>query len=550
MSAAARAERDAPTTLDELHSWLAEDTLAAHKRGPEAGAEGADVSEHDDRHHHRRGPGRRVRRRRRWVFVAAMLTLGLVGAAAGCLLALRQTGTYEAEAVVLVTPLEGNPFSPTGQGEDLVNLETEAQVVESGAVAKLVARRQGQGTAREMLDGLTIAVPPNTQILRVRYEAESAQSAESRAQAFAVEYLTYRSDRAAGVAAQQQGAVRSQIEEQQERLDDLRDRLDRTRNGQKSNVLRSRVTGAVDQLSALRTQLAQLSTGSIDPGQVVTAAAVQAQPSPATALSVMGSAGLLTGAAVPVGWHLLRRRARRTIRTVEDVEECGVPVAGHLRRGRSATCPLTGIGEVRAAVLGSSVASSVLVAAAGAGVERTSTVSLLAEAAARSRVTTMVIDLVGPAEPADPGGDDDVPAAAAKLGLAEVLGGERSLDEVVQSRGPHLLSISPGRSSEQVDDLVISPAMRRLLDECTARAHVVLVDAGGVRSARALAMARICDSALLEVAVGIDGADDVTSAAGVVASAHTELLGAVLVEPDVVAARGHDRSESSATGAA
>ncbi len=50
---------------------------------------------------------------------------------------------YKATATVLVSPLEGNPYSPDGRGDDLVNLQTEAQLVTTDRVSKIAGQKLG-----------------------------------------------------------------------------------------------------------------------------------------------------------------------------------------------------------------------------------------------------------------------------------------------------------------------------------------------------------------------------------------------------------------------
>ena len=60
---------------------------------------------------------------------------------------------HEATAVILLNPTEGNPFAPDSTaGVNLVDLETEAQLVLSDEVAGLVADRRDGGTAASRAD--------------------------------------------------------------------------------------------------------------------------------------------------------------------------------------------------------------------------------------------------------------------------------------------------------------------------------------------------------------------------------------------------------------
>ena len=69
---------------------------------------------------------------------SAILILVLVatGTALGVAAGLRRAEDHTARASILVSPLDGNPFYPSGRGDDLINLETEAQLVTSDSVAR------------------------------------------------------------------------------------------------------------------------------------------------------------------------------------------------------------------------------------------------------------------------------------------------------------------------------------------------------------------------------------------------------------------------------
>src|SRR5215207_3758046 len=98
------------------------------------------------------------------------VVLCIVGAVAGALVEQRMSTVLVANATILVNPLDGNPFSTKGRGDDLENLETEAQLIQSNNVARMVQKREGRATPiPEILAGLEVSVPPNTQILDIEY---------------------------------------------------------------------------------------------------------------------------------------------------------------------------------------------------------------------------------------------------------------------------------------------------------------------------------------------------------------------------------------------
>ena len=126
--------------------------------------------------------------------VVVLLAVSVVCLGAGAALGAAAAGvlasTYTAHATVLVTPLEGNPFNPTGNGDDLENLQSEAQLAQSDAVANLVA-----SSALDPAGDLTVEVPPNTQLLEFSYQAAGgAAAARDGVQELASAYLKFRSE--------------------------------------------------------------------------------------------------------------------------------------------------------------------------------------------------------------------------------------------------------------------------------------------------------------------------------------------------------------------
>jgi hypothetical protein len=243
------------------------------------------------------------------------LVLGLLGATLGALLGQRLASASTATATILVNPLDGNPFSTRGSGDDLINLETEAQLVRSEEVGTLVQREIGGGvTVAELLQDVEVTIPPNTQILQIDYDAASADEAARRAQAFADNYLAYRQSRAEGLITNQTRRIDEQIAQRSQEQTDLARRLNKADpDSTQANVLRVQLEAVTTQLNQLQARSAELQAGSTNPGQIVTPAAVPP-------VGLFGSwplyalVGLLLGLAT--GALLARLLARRGERPV------------------------------------------------------------------------------------------------------------------------------------------------------------------------------------------------------------------------------------------
>ena len=137
-----------------------------------------------------------------------------------------------AKATILVNPLDGNPFSTKGSGDDLINLETEAQLVQSDDVARLVQKRERVPTLLpDILAGLQVSVPPNTQILDIEYSSNASEISRSRAQLFATEYLAYREQRAKSLVASQTKRLEEQLQARRKEQPTLARQLSDARPG-------------------------------------------------------------------------------------------------------------------------------------------------------------------------------------------------------------------------------------------------------------------------------------------------------------------------------
>lgn len=123
----------------------------------------------------------------RWILMVALVTL-----ASACVLSWAISDpVYRSEARVLVNPAltpGGAPLAP--------DMETERQVVASGAVTSEAAR--GSGTSAAQLQRrLTTSVPADSSVLVLRYSDTTAETAQRRAQAVADAYLAYRTPQVA-----------------------------------------------------------------------------------------------------------------------------------------------------------------------------------------------------------------------------------------------------------------------------------------------------------------------------------------------------------------
>lgn len=445
---------------------------------------------------------------------ALLLGLGLVGLLVGWGYGVRQGATQEATAAVLVSPLEGNPFSPSGSGSDLVNLETEAQLVRSDTVADDVIADLGLDVgATELLEDVTVEVPSNTQILRISVTHPSGSEAVRRAQAVADSFLEFRQTRArtaAGVLADQ---ITEQIDRQQDEIEQRTGRLGQLDPGSgRAVLLRQQIVEATTQLGELRAQLAALEATRADPGEVVTPAAL-----PPTGLLASVWTWMLLGlaAGVSAAVVVLAVRARRDgrIRGVADLEDIGVPVLGEITDGGGGADMATSV--VRSAVLALLPQRPLVLGMVSIG-EEVHVADELAWSMARARHTVAHVALSGP-------GDD-------REGLSDLLLGVAPVDDVLRPITSNLARMTCGSSQDRLPDLLGSPDMSDVVAELGRRADVVVLDAGAAGGLRARALVRHAHGVVIEVHSGISRLADLAEARSLVWAAGGQVIGVVLVQ--------------------
>lgn len=235
---------------------------------------------------------------------ALLLLLAIMFGALGFGAATVLASTYTAQSTVLVTPLEGNPFNPTGNGDDLNNLHSEAQLAQSDAVANLVSASSLDPAAR-----LTVTVPPNTQLLEFSYKATEQEAARAGAQGFASAYLKFRTSRADQAVVAQARAIQDEINAQTDRINDLARQKRGVSSAEQRAVVQQQMDGIAAQVVQLSTALSAVTTIDRDPGQIVTRGHIVGR-SPQTNRLLFSLAGTILGCGIGGALLLLAGRRR------------------------------------------------------------------------------------------------------------------------------------------------------------------------------------------------------------------------------------------------
>jgi succinoglycan biosynthesis transport protein ExoP len=408
------------------------------------------------------------------------VALGLLGGAAGAWAGHGRDAVHEATSVILLDPLEGNPFSPD-RGDDLVNLATEAELVTSDAVGRAVAGEVGADDPADVLSGVSVEVPVNTQLLRITVAHPDAAVAVTRAQAFAQAYLDYRATRTESAVFDRGAHLAEQTRAAEASLARRFEQLESTLPGQpRRTQLEQQIEVLTVQLAQLRTEQAALRTTGQQPGEVVTPAAVDAAgPVPMTVAGA--AAGALAGVALAVGLTAARIRREGRISTALDLTSAGYDVLGGAEEPDA----------VRARVLVAQPGRPLVLLLAGvgpAGDEEPYAAAAIAASFARARLETIHVDLSGrravpeptDAEPAEVSAEEsEEPDALGDRGpgLLDVLQEIAAVDDALTSVAPHLQRMTVGDTPVvgDLDDLAAAPGMPPLFADLRKRADVVVV---------------------------------------------------------------------------
>src|SRR5262249_55457094 len=120
--------------------------------------------------------------RRRWWAVALLIVIGVGAAAAYVKVAPK---VYTGSVLVQVNPLPNSANAVAGRTTGNVNMDNEAQIVQSQQVSSLAAKRlHSTLTPLQLSKDVSISVPPNTTFLQIKCGQPTASGAAACANAF------------------------------------------------------------------------------------------------------------------------------------------------------------------------------------------------------------------------------------------------------------------------------------------------------------------------------------------------------------------------------
>jgi capsular exopolysaccharide synthesis family protein len=448
-----------------------------------------------------------VLRVRRWsvVVVVALVVAGALAYSA------RQTPLYQSRARILIQPFAAGTTTvqPT-RG----SLETERELARTVPVAEVAAQRLGtEDPPGSLLDGLSVNVVTQTEIMEFVYLHPSPTEAQRRAQAFAQGYLQFRRQQVVDDLLSASEALQDRLQTLNRQLSRIQTRISEAEAGSPQITdLQTRANRLSGQIGVLEQEIADLTPAdSLRVGQLVEPASLPSSPAHPdyarnAVLAVM--LGLVLGIAVA----FLRERLDDSLRGRHDLERnIRAPVLSIIPRisawKRDQDAPLVTIDDprsppaeafrtLRTSLLFAAAqrdVKTILVTSAHAGEGKTfASVNLAVTLAqARKRVILVSADLRKPRAHRFFGSEGSA-------GLTGVLIGEARPWEAVQDVGIENLKLLPsGPVPGNPSELLGSDAMARLLLQFREVADFVIVDSAPVLVvADALTLSPACDAVL------------------------------------------------------
>ncbi|MGA5301390.1 Wzz/FepE/Etk N-terminal domain-containing protein [Nucisporomicrobium flavum] len=479
--------------------------------------------------------------RRHWWVVLAATGAGL-GIGAAVTQALPRV--YESSTSVLVQAVDQDTNASGGRTKGAINLDTEAQLVPSGAVAaKAAALLRSPVSPIELAHDVSVEVPANTTVLVISFEADNPRDAQAGSHAFAEAYLRNREEAARSVLDQKIKTLNLKVRQLTTNLTSINSRLAKAPSGSsdRSN-LESLRSNSQNQLNNLTGKLNELTTATVDAGSIISDAREPEEPTSPNALLNIAT-GTMLGLLAGLALAFMRERFDRRLRTAADVRDRGrIPVLAALDerttpRFDDVLQPYGPGGRVfnrlRNEILASLSPGDQIIVVTGASRGSSTTLVAANLAAALARTGSDVV-LVGAHLP-----DSVVDAAplarmlgvTAMPGLSDLLAGRIGLERAMQRtpRIPSLRVITTGGAATAAG-LMQSQRLRDTLQALRQQTGYVVIEAPSTSSsADAQSLASLADAAILAVELRRAKRPALLDAAEQLSRVGTPLLGAVVL---------------------
>jgi uncharacterized protein involved in exopolysaccharide biosynthesis len=487
--------------------------------------------------------------RRHW-WVALLATS--VGLGAGAVVSSALPKVYESTTSVLVQAVDQDVNAQGGRTKGTINLDTEAQLVGSGAVAvKAQQLLRSPASPLELARNVSVEVPANTTVLVIRYSAGDPKAAQAGSHSFAEAYLRNREETARSGLDQQIKTLSLKVRQLTASLTTINTRLAAAKPGssERSN-LESLRSNSQNQLNSLTGRLNELTTTTVGAGSIISDARLPDAPTSPNALLNMATgamAGLLLGLALAFARERLDRRVR-TAADVRDRARINVLAALDERTTPHFDDVLQPYGpggrvfnRLRNEVLASLTPGDQVIVVTGAsrGSAATLVAANLAAALARTGSDVVLIGAHLPDSVVDAAPLARMLGVAAMPGLSDLLAGRIGLAKAMQRtpRIPSLRVITTGGAATAAG-LMQSQRLRDTLEALRRQAGYVVIEAPSTSSsADAQSLASLADAAILAVELRRARRPALLDAAEQLRRVGTPLLGAVVL-PRLIGLRG------------
>ena len=479
--------------------------------------------------------------RRHWWIALVATGAGLGG---GAVLTQAMPKVYESSASVLVESAGQDTNAEGGRTKGTVNLDTEAQLVGSGAVAvKAATLLRSDVSPIELAKSVSVQVPPNTTVLVITFKADDPRKAQAGSHAFAEAYLRNREETARAQLDKRIKSLNLKVQQLTGMLTGINAKLAVAPKGSPTEGnLQSLRNNSQNQLNSLTGRLNELTTTMVGGGSIISDSRLPDEPaSPNTWLNI-GTGGML-GLLLGLGLAYLRERFDRRLVKPGDVRDRGrVPVLAALDERTTphfddVLQPYGPGGRVfnrlRNEVLASLSDGDQIIVVTGTSRGSASTLVAANLAAALARTGSDVV-LIGAHLP-----DSVIDAAplarmlgiSAVPGLSDLLAGRVSLTRVLQRtpRIPSLRVITTGGAATAAG-LMQSQRLRDTLETLRKQGGYVIIEAPSTSSsADAQSLASLADAAILAVELRRSRRPALLDATEQLRRVGTKLLGAVVL---------------------
>ncbi|BBH66133.1 hypothetical protein ACTI_28180 [Actinoplanes sp. OR16] len=479
--------------------------------------------------------------RRHWWIALVATAAGLGGGAA---LTQAMPKVYESSTSVLVQSVDQDTNAQGGRTKGAVNLDTEAQLVGSGAVAVKAAALLRSGLSPiELAKSVSVQVPANTTVLVITFRADKPAAAQYGSHAFAEAYLRNREETARAQLDKQIRSLNLKVKQLTGALTGINAKLAVAVPGSSNESnLQSLRNNSQNQLNSLTGRLNELTTTMVGGGSIISDARLPEFPTSPNTLLNVGTGGMI-GLLLGLCLAYLRERFDRRLVTAADVRDRGrVPVLAALDERSTphfddVVQPYGPGGRVfnrlRNEVLASLHEGDQIIVVTGTSRGSASTLVAANLAAALARTGSDVI-LIGAHLP-----DSVVDAAplarmlgvAATPGLSDLLAGRISLVRTLQRtpRIPSLRVITTGGAATAAG-LMQSQRLKDTLAALRQQTGYVVIEAPSTSSsADAQSLASLADAAILAVELRRSRRPALLDATEQLQRVGTRLLGAVVM---------------------